>query len=285
MRVTAPEDAFCTTPRSRSSPDGRPRRHRPRSVRTPSGPRASFCSRVGRCLGSRGSPAGTTPADRASFAGAFTYSITSSASICIEIGTSIPSALAVFMLMTSSNLVGTCTGSSPLAGKHGRDVDLLSMHADAAAGGDEDVAVVEGVIASTASRCCATTRVRRPGSGAFKDAITVKSGRTRSTGEYKHNHYVPVWYQRRFMLPGQDRYFRLDLKPEVAKDATIAYTRKALHEWSPARIFAQNAFAAMARERCDGVVVHASTLTSRSHSALEPMLAPWETIFQGTTYF
>ena len=59
-------------------------------------------------------------------------------------------------------------------------------------------------------------------------------------GEYKHNHYVPVWYQRRFMLPGQDRYFRLDLKPEVAKDATIAYTRKALHEWSPARIFAQN---------------------------------------------
>ena len=33
-RVTAPEDAFCTTPRSRPSPDGRPRRHRPRSVRT-----------------------------------------------------------------------------------------------------------------------------------------------------------------------------------------------------------------------------------------------------------
>jgi hypothetical protein len=32
-----------------------------------------------------------------------------------------------------------------LAGKHGGYVDLLSMHADAAAGGDEDVAVVEGV--------------------------------------------------------------------------------------------------------------------------------------------
>jgi len=40
------------------------------------------------------------------------YSITSSASICIEIGTSIPSALAVFMLMTSSNLVGCMTGRS-----------------------------------------------------------------------------------------------------------------------------------------------------------------------------
>jgi hypothetical protein len=41
-----------------------------------------------------------------------TYSITSSASICIETGTSIPSALAVFKLMTSSNFVGCSTGRS-----------------------------------------------------------------------------------------------------------------------------------------------------------------------------
>jgi hypothetical protein len=40
------------------------------------------------------------------------YSITSSASICIETGTSIPSALAVFKLMTSSNFVGCSTGRS-----------------------------------------------------------------------------------------------------------------------------------------------------------------------------
>ena len=39
-------------------------------------------------------------------------SITSSASICIEVGTSMPSALAVFMLMTSSNLVDCWTGRS-----------------------------------------------------------------------------------------------------------------------------------------------------------------------------
>ena len=45
MAITAPEDAFCTTPRSRPSPDGRPRRHRPRSVRTPSGSRASWAHR------------------------------------------------------------------------------------------------------------------------------------------------------------------------------------------------------------------------------------------------
>jgi hypothetical protein len=40
------------------------------------------------------------------------YSMTSSASICIEIGTSIPRALAVFALITSSNLVDCCTGKS-----------------------------------------------------------------------------------------------------------------------------------------------------------------------------
>jgi len=32
---------------------------------------------------------------------------------------------------------------------------------------------------------------------------------TVSNAGYRHNHYVPIWYQRRFMLPDQDRYFRL----------------------------------------------------------------------------
>src|SRR5262249_41808227 len=41
------------------------------------------------------------------------HSITSSASNCIELGTSMPSALAVLRLMTRSNLVGCSTGNSP----------------------------------------------------------------------------------------------------------------------------------------------------------------------------
>ena len=40
------------------------------------------------------------------------YSITSSASNCIEAGTASPSALAVLRLMTSSNRVGCSTGKS-----------------------------------------------------------------------------------------------------------------------------------------------------------------------------
>lgn len=33
---------------------------------------------------------------------------------------------------------------------------------------------------------------------------------------HKH-HYVPEWYQRRFMFEGQNAYFRLDLSPEIIR--------------------------------------------------------------------
>lgn len=39
--------------------------------------------------------------------------------------------------------------------------------------------------------------------------------------EYKNNHYVPVWYQKRFLLPGQrdKELFYLNLRPEVIVDS------------------------------------------------------------------
>src|SRR5580658_2468529 len=58
--------------------------------------------------------------------------------------------------------------------------------------------------------------------------------------QYRHNHYVPVSYQRRFMLPGQSRYYRLDLKPETLTSGTVKYTRKALHHWGPDKVFAED---------------------------------------------
>jgi hypothetical protein len=42
------------------------------------------------------------------------------------------------------------------------------------------------------------------------------------------------------MAPGQHRYFRLDLKPEVITSGKVKYTRHDTHEWSPERIFAQD---------------------------------------------
>ena len=32
--------------------------------------------------------------------------------------------------------------------------------------------------------------------------------------EFKHNHYVPEWYQKRFMQEGQTKYHYLDTKPQ-----------------------------------------------------------------------
>ena len=58
--------------------------------------------------------------------------------------------------------------------------------------------------------------------------------------QYRHNHYVPVWYQRRFMLPGQHRYYRLDLKPDVVESGKVKYTKSSLHHWGPDRIFAED---------------------------------------------
>ena len=41
------------------------------------------------------------------------------------------------------------------------------------------------------------------------------------------------------MLPGQDRYYRLDLKPDSIDNQHARYTRNTLHCWSPKRIFAE----------------------------------------------
>jgi hypothetical protein len=44
------------------------------------------------------------------------------------------------------NAVVYLLDSKPLTGEHGGDVDLLAMHADAAACGDQHVAIVKGII-------------------------------------------------------------------------------------------------------------------------------------------
>jgi Protein of unknown function (DUF4238) len=58
--------------------------------------------------------------------------------------------------------------------------------------------------------------------------------------QYRHNHYVPVSYQRRFVLPGENRYYHLDLKPESLTSGNVKCTPKALHHWGPYRAFAEN---------------------------------------------
>jgi hypothetical protein len=55
------------------------------------------------------------------------------------------------------------------------------------------------------------------------------------------NHYVPQWYQRRFLPPDINHFSYLDLKPEVVRIAPgRTYTRKALLRWGPSNCFYQD---------------------------------------------
>ncbi len=56
---------------------------------------------------------------------------------------------------------------------------------------------------------------------------------------YKENHYVPRWYQERFLPESGQRVFRyLDLDPEKFRDATrINRTKTALRRWGAVKCF------------------------------------------------
>ncbi len=57
---------------------------------------------------------------------------------------------------------------------------------------------------------------------------------------YKHNHYVPEWYQRRFMLPEQTNYYYLDLTPDTCTSNGHTWKSKELQHWGVRKCFAQD---------------------------------------------
>jgi hypothetical protein len=62
-----------------------------------------------------------------------------------------------------------------------------------------------------------------------------------STNRTSRNHYVPQWYQRRFLPPGVDHFYYLDMNPDTVRIAPgRSYTRKALLRWGPAKCFYQD---------------------------------------------
>ncbi|WGF87556.1 DUF4238 domain-containing protein [Marinivivus vitaminiproducens] len=58
--------------------------------------------------------------------------------------------------------------------------------------------------------------------------------------EYRHNHYVPEWYQRRFMPPNRGKYYYMDLNPELKFSNGRKFTRRSVLEWGPKSCFAQD---------------------------------------------
>lgn len=51
------------------------------------------------------------------------------------------------------------------------------------------------------------------------------------------HHYVPQWYQRRFLKVGQNRFHYLDLHPETLIKDGVHHRRRNLLRWGPARCF------------------------------------------------
>jgi hypothetical protein len=61
-----------------------------------------------------------------------------------------------------------------------------------------------------------------------------------TTQKTRNNHYVPQWYQRRFLAPGHSRLFYLNLDPDrkTLPDGRQVL-RTALHEWGPTNCFVE----------------------------------------------
>lgn len=58
--------------------------------------------------------------------------------------------------------------------------------------------------------------------------------------KYKHNHYVPEWYQKRFLPEGQSKHYYMDLSPETHTRNGHKFTRKDVLNWGPKRCFARD---------------------------------------------
>lgn len=51
------------------------------------------------------------------------------------------------------------------------------------------------------------------------------------------HHYVPQWYQRRFLAPGKTKYFYLDMQPDTIIQNGVEHQRESLLHWGPKRCF------------------------------------------------
>ena len=57
---------------------------------------------------------------------------------------------------------------------------------------------------------------------------------------YRHNHYVPQWYQRGFMNADQSQYHYLDLQPEIVERDGHRWARRAIRTLGTDSCFAQD---------------------------------------------
>jgi hypothetical protein len=67
----------------------------------------------------------------------------------------------------------------------------------------------------------------------------VTNGHIEKRQSHAH-HYVPQWYQKRFLKKGQFKFHYLDLNPEVVVNERVRYRRRDLLFWGPSRCFCKD---------------------------------------------
>lgn len=61
-----------------------------------------------------------------------------------------------------------------------------------------------------------------------------------STPQARVHHYVPQWYQKRFLNAGQFKFHYLDLHPETVLSNGVKYQRREMLRWGPAHCFCRD---------------------------------------------
>ena len=59
---------------------------------------------------------------------------------------------------------------------------------------------------------------------------------------YRRNHYIPEWYQYRFLPTalGEKKFYYLDLKPEAVVSSGHRYQRRGVLRWGPRNCFCES---------------------------------------------
>ena len=103
-------------------------------------------------------------------------------------------------------------------------------------------------------------------------------------GDSHLHHYVPRWYQKRFLPVGQKALSYLDLKPETVTNGNVRYQKKALHFWEPARCFVETDLYSLrfAQETTDTLERHLFGIVDKKGAAAAEFFRNYDHLEDGT---
>lgn len=98
------------------------------------------------------------------------------------------------------------------------------------------------------------------------------------------HHYVPRWYQKRFLPSGQKSLWYLDLKPETITNEDVKYQKRALRFWEPARCFCETDLYSLrfGEETTDALEKHLFGVVDRKGASAAEFFRHYDDLIDGT---